>query len=78
MRNKKTTKCVCHECDVEFDIVVPRDAGKKLVPDICPFCGDVCDLRDERTLVKTFEEIDDFDLEQYYDQEDLSFDDEED
>jgi hypothetical protein len=63
---KKTTKCVCHECDVEFDIVVVGENGKKLVPDICPFCGDVCDLRDERPFLKDFQEYDDFDFDKYY------------
>lgn len=66
---KKTTKCVCHECDVEFDIVVISDNGKKLVPDICPYCGDVCDLRDERTLIKDFEEYDKLDFDEYYDKD---------
>lgn len=78
MRNKKGTKCVCHECDVEFDIVVVGDKGKKLVPDICPFCGDVCDLRDDRPMIKGFEDYDDDDLDfdKYYGGDDEDFDDE--
>jgi hypothetical protein len=73
---KKTLKCVCHECVVDFDIViVANESNKKLVPDICPFCGDVCDLRDERTFSKFFDEDENFDYEKYYDT-DEDFDDE--
>lgn len=64
---KKPIKCVCHECNVGFDItVVANDDDKKLVAEICPFCGDVCDIRDERPAIKYYH--DDFD--KYYDQDD--------
>lgn len=74
---KKKHKCICHECEVEFDLtVVGEDATEKskLVPEICPFCGDVCDLRDERPFLKDFDEYDGFDDDEYYSDDELDDD----
>lgn len=77
---KKTLKCVCHECDVGFDIVITsNDTNKKLVAEICPFCGDVCDLRDDSHFNKFYPDVDDedgFNYEKYYDRDDEDFDEE--
>ena len=70
---KKTKSCICHECEVEFDIVVTSIIGGKLVPEICPFCGDSVDIKDVRPLLKDFDEYDEFNDDQYYsdDEDDL-------
>lgn len=72
---KKTIKCVCHECDVGFDVVITaNDSNKKLVAEICPFCGDVCDMRDDRPAIKYYQDDESFDFDEYYEQDD-DFDD---
>lgn len=63
---KKKHKCICHECQVEFDLTITNEVNSKLVPDICPFCGDVVDLRDERPFLKDFDDYDDFNDDEYY------------
>lgn len=63
---KKKKTCVCHECDVEFDVVIKTAEKSNLLPDICPFCGDIIDLREERPFLKDFDEYDDFDDDKYY------------
>lgn len=75
---KKPIKCVCHECDVDFDItIVTNEADKRLVAEICPFCGDVCDLRDDRPAMKYYQDDEDFDFEKYYDEDEDDFDEDE-
>lgn len=68
--SKKPKKCICHECEVEFDIIITGTNGKKLVPEICPFCGDVADVRDDRPFLKDFDEYDEFDDDGYYTDDD--------
>lgn len=70
---KKKHKCICHECEVEFDLTIVGEKTK-LVPEICPFCGDVCDLRDERPFLKNFDEYDDFNDEEYYSDDEIDDD----
>lgn len=68
--SKKSKKCVCHECEIEFDIVVVSEKGKKAMPEICPFCGDIVDLRDDRPFLKNFDEYDEFNEDEYYSDDD--------
>jgi hypothetical protein len=66
---KKKHKCVCHECQVDFDLTIVGD-NTRLVPDICPFCGDCVDFRDERPILKDFDDYDKFDDAEYLSDED--------
>ncbi|CAB4141243.1 hypothetical protein UFOVP410_82 [uncultured Caudovirales phage] len=67
---KKPHNCICHECDIEFTIKITGKIGQKLVPEICPFCGDSLDVREERPLLKDFDDYDSFDEDEYYDEPD--------
>lgn len=73
MKKKKQT-CVCHECAVTMEIVVTGtlsgDKRSKLIPEICPFCGDVVELEDDRPFLKDFDDYDDFDDDKYYTDDD--------
>lgn len=80
MPKKKTNKCVCHECDVELDITIVSSLDEqnknKLLPEICPFCGDCLDMRDSTPLLNSFDDLDEFDEEDYYDDDEVIDDDE--
>lgn len=71
--SKKKHKCVCHECQIEFDIVIVT-VNTRSVPEICPFCGDCADIRDERPFLKDFDEYDKFDDDEYYADDELDDD----
>ena len=70
---KKKKSCECHECEVTFDITITSLEGSKLIPQICPFCGDAVDVKDNRPFLKDFDEYDEFDDDKYYayDEDDL-------
>jgi hypothetical protein len=75
MGKKAKKSCTCHECEVEFDIVITSTPGGRHTPQICPFCGDGVTLKEERPLLKNFDEYDEFDDDEYYTEDD-DFDDE--
>lgn len=70
MAKNKPHKCVCHECEIDFNITVTSQVGRNQPPQICPFCGDSIDLNDDRPLLRDFDEYDEFDEEEYYNDED--------
>ena len=70
----KPHNCICHECDIELTIKVTSKIGQKLVPEICPFCGDSLDVKDDRPLLKDFDEYDEFDDEKYYEDDEIEDD----
>lgn len=72
---KKKRSCTCHECEIEFDIVIVGEKGKKAIPEICPFCGDSVDLHEDRPFLKDFDEYDEFDDDKYYTEDDDELDD---
>ena len=68
--SKKTKKCTCHECEVEFDVVIKTADKTKLIPEICPFCGDIVSINESTPFLKNFDEYDDFDDDKYYTDDD--------
>lgn len=70
MAKSKSIKCVCHECEIDFQIKVTSHVGQNQSPQICPFCGDSIDVNDDRPLLRNFDEYDDFDEDEYYKDED--------
>jgi hypothetical protein len=71
---KKPQNCICHECEVEFTIKITSKIGQKFIPEICPFCGDSLDVREERPLLKNFDDYDEFDEERYYEEDEIEDD----
>lgn len=65
---KKKHKCICHDCEVECEILTFH-AGRK-APELCPFCGSSIDLYEDRPLLKNFEDYDEFDDIKYFSDED--------
>jgi hypothetical protein len=76
---KKKNKCVCHECEIYFDVVVTGSltstGATRMLPQLCPFCGDSIQLEDERPFLKDFDEYDDFDDDKYYTEDEDEIDD---
>lgn len=74
MAKKKKKSCVCHECEVTFDITITGtlsgNEAFKLLPQICPFCGDSVDAEEPTPFLKDFDEYDDFDDDKYYTDDD--------
>ena len=71
---KKNKKYICHECETQFTLTVTSSVNKKVSPEICPFCGDIVDLVEERPLLKNFDEYDELDDASYYIEEDDDYD----
>jgi hypothetical protein len=76
MGKKAKKSCVCHECEVEFDIVITSSPAGRHTPQICPFCGDSVDIKDDRPFLKDFDEYDEFDDDGYYTEDEDDLDDE--
>lgn len=70
---KKKKQLVCHECELEFELVFKT----KKVPQICPFCGDSIDCVDALPLLKDFDQYDDFEDDKYFDDDFEDYDEDE-